>query len=88
MTGCYSGFPTWKWASSCALLAQWEVWRVGDVALVYVRRSMVRYDEDRASPERQLANCVAVCEQKGWAYEVYEDAQWHRSGRSEKHRPG
>jgi hypothetical protein len=44
------------------------------VALIYVRRSMVRYEEDRASPERQLANCVAVCDQKGWAYEVYEDA--------------
>ena len=58
------------------------------VALIYVRRSMVRYDEDRASPERQLANCVAVCEEKGWAYEVYEDAEGHRSGRSEKHRPG
>jgi len=56
--------------------------------LIYVRRSMVRYDEDRASPERQLANCVAVCQEKGWAYEVYEDAEGHRSGRSEKHRPG
>jgi DNA invertase Pin-like site-specific DNA recombinase len=60
---------------------------VSDVALIYVRRSMVRYDEDRASPERQLANCIAVCEEKGWAYEVYEDAEGHRSGRSEKHRP-
>ena len=56
--------------------------------MIYVRRSMVRYDEDRASPERQLANCVAVCQEKGWAYEVYEDAEGHRSGRSEKHRPG
>jgi hypothetical protein len=36
------------------------------VALIYVRRSMVRHDEDRASPERHLANCVAVCEEKGW----------------------
>jgi DNA invertase Pin-like site-specific DNA recombinase len=57
------------------------------VALVYVRRSMVRYEVDRASPERQLANCLAVCEQKGWTAEVYEDAEGHRSGRSEKHRP-
>ena len=24
------------------------------VALIYVRRSMVRYDEDRASPERRF----------------------------------
>lgn len=58
------------------------------LALIYVRRSMVRYEEDRASPERQLANCVAVCEEKGWSYEVYEDAEGHRSGRSERHRPG
>lgn len=45
------------------------------VALIYVRRSMVRYDEDRASPQRQPAKCVAVCEEKGWAHEVYEDAE-------------
>lgn len=48
------------------------------VALVYVRRSMVRYEQDRASPERQLANCVRVCEEKGWSYEVYQDAEGHR----------
>ena len=56
-------------------------------ALIYVRRSMVRYKQDRASPERQLASCVRVCEEKGWRYEVYQDAEGHRSGRSEKHRP-
>jgi site-specific DNA recombinase len=61
--------------------------RMRGVALIYVRRSMVRYDEDRASPERQLANCVAACQEKGWTHEVYEDAEGHRSGRSEKHRP-
>ena len=48
---------------------------------------MVRSEADRASPERQLANCVRVCEEKGWSYEVYQDAEGHRSGRSEKHRP-
>ena len=58
-----------------------------DVALIYIRKSVVRYEADRASPERQLANCVAVCEEKSWAYELYEDAEGHRSGRSEKHRP-
>ncbi|GAH16574.1 unnamed protein product [marine sediment metagenome] len=36
------------------------------VALIYVRRSMARYDEDRPSPERQLVSCVAMCEEKGW----------------------
>ena len=60
---------------------------MSSLALIYVRKSVVRYDEDRASPERQLANCVRVCEEKGWRYEVYEDAEGHRSGRSEKHRP-
>ena len=33
------------------------------------------------------AICVRVCEEKGWSYEVYQDAEGHRSGRSEKHRP-
>jgi hypothetical protein len=33
---------------------------VNDVALIYVRRSMVRYEEDRASPERQLANSTGI----------------------------
>jgi site-specific DNA recombinase len=56
-------------------------------ALIYVRKSAVRYEEDRASPERQLANCIRICDEKGWSYEVYEDAEGHRSGRSEKHRP-
>ena len=32
------------------------------VALVHVRRSMVRYEQDRASPECQLANCIRLCE--------------------------
>ena len=57
------------------------------VALIYVRRSMVRYEADRASPEQQLGNCVRVCEEKRWSYELYQDAEGHRSGRSEKHRP-
>ena len=40
---------------------------VNGFALIYVRRSMVRYEQDRASPERQLGNCVRVCEEKGWS---------------------
>jgi site-specific DNA recombinase len=60
---------------------------VSGVALIYVRRSMVRCEQDRASPERQLDNCMRVCDEKGWTYEVYQDAEGHRSGRSEKHRP-
>jgi len=34
------------------------------VALIYVRRSMVRSEQDRASPQRQMANCIRVCEDK------------------------
>jgi DNA invertase Pin-like site-specific DNA recombinase len=60
---------------------------VSGVALIYVRRSMVRCEQDRASPERQLDNCMRVCDEKGWTYEVYQDAEGHRSGRTEKHRP-
>jgi len=60
---------------------------VTHLALIYVRRSMVRYEQDRASPERQLDNRMRVCEEKGWTYEVSQDAEGHRSGRSEKHRP-
>jgi len=33
---------------------------VSDVALIYIRKSVVRYERDRASPERQLANCIRV----------------------------
>jgi DNA invertase Pin-like site-specific DNA recombinase len=57
------------------------------VALIYLRRSMVRYDEDRTSPERQMANCIAACQEQECEYEFYEHADGHRSGRSEKHRP-
>ena len=60
---------------------------MSDIALIYVRKSVVRYEQDRASPERQLANCVRVCDEKAWRYELYEDAEGHRSGRSEKGRP-
>jgi hypothetical protein len=34
------------------------------VPIIYVRRSMVPYEQDRASPERQVANCIRVCEDK------------------------
>ena len=56
---------------------------MSNLALICVRRSMVRYEGDRASPERQLASCVKVCEEKGWSYEVYQDAEGHLWGRSE-----
>lgn len=59
----------------------------GKTALIYVRRSVVRNQADRVSPERQRANCIAEAERQGWRYELYEDAEGHRSGRTEQ-RPG
>jgi DNA invertase Pin-like site-specific DNA recombinase len=59
-------------------------------ALVYVRKSMVRRKRDEISPERQLANCLAAVESHGWHADegdIYQDAEGHRSGRSEEHRP-
>ena len=59
-------------------------------ALVYVRKSMVRHRRDEISPERQLANCIAAAESHGWQVsegDIYQDAEGHRSGRSEDHRP-
>ena len=56
-------------------------------ALIYVRKSLVRNKADEISPERQRANCTREAEQQGWACEVYEDTEGHRSGRTEQ-RPG
>ena len=43
---------------------------------------------DMDSPERQRANIQALCNRKGWIPEWYTDAEGHKSGRTEKHRPG
>lgn len=56
-------------------------------ALLYVRRSVVKDKADEVSPERQRANCIAEAERQGWSHELYEDAEGHRSGRTEQ-RPG
>ncbi|MFC2037342.1 recombinase family protein [Chloroflexota bacterium] len=59
-------------------------------ALIYIRKSMVRNRRDEISPERQLSNCMAVAESHGWLVDegdIYQDAEGHRSGRSEVHRP-
>src|SRR2546426_1026964 len=57
------------------------------VALVYARKSVVKDKRDEVSPERQVTLCTEEAERRGWAYEVYKDAEGHRSGGSEKHRP-
>ena len=59
-------------------------------ALVYVRKSMVRHRRDEISPERQLANCLASAQAHNWIVsddDIYQDAEGHRSGRTEDHRP-
>ena len=58
------------------------------VALCYIRQSFTRNGDDIASPERQRANILAMCEKNGWIPEFYEDAEGHRSGREVKNRPG
>jgi len=59
-------------------------------ALVYVRKSQVRRRRDEISPERQLENCLTASEAHGWTVDegdIYRDAEGHRSGRTEDHRP-
>jgi site-specific DNA recombinase len=59
-------------------------------ALVYVRKSIVKNRRDEISPERQLVNCQTAAEVHGWYVgdtDVYQDADGHRSGRTEDHRP-
>ena len=57
------------------------------VALIYVRKSMVRSKADELSPARQRTLCTQAVTRRGWQLEIYEDASGHRSGRSELHRP-
>lgn len=56
-------------------------------ALIYIRKSVVKSARDEISPARQRTACIAYCETRGWQPEVYEDAEGHRSGRSEEGRP-
>lgn len=58
------------------------------VWLVYVRKSVVRYDSDLESPERQLHICKArleLAEKEPYEIEVYQDLD--RSGWTEAGRP-
>ncbi|GAB5491437.1 MAG: hypothetical protein Phog2KO_16520 [Phototrophicaceae bacterium] len=57
------------------------------IALCYIRLSFTRDESDQNSVNRQRANIQAVCDTKGWIPEWYEDAEGHKSGRSEKNRP-
>lgn len=57
-------------------------------ALCYIRLSWTRDAKDTESPDRQRSNILRVCEQNGWLPEFYEDAEGHKSGTTEKNRPG
>jgi len=55
-------------------------------ALCYVRKSVVKNASDEISPERQRFNVTREAERRGFVAEVYEDAEGHQSGRTEKRR--
>ncbi|MEO0561918.1 MAG: recombinase family protein, partial [Chloroflexota bacterium] len=59
-----------------------------NIALCYVRLSQTRDERDLDSPIRQRDNIRRACEARGWIMEWYEDVEGHRSGTSEKGRPG
>ncbi len=61
---------------------------VRNVALCYVRLSYTRDENDKDSPDRQRANIQIECDRRGWIPEWYEDTEGHKSGQSEKNRPG
>jgi DNA invertase Pin-like site-specific DNA recombinase len=58
------------------------------VAVGYVRQSFTRHGKDVDSPERQRANIEAVAHLYGFDLELYEDAEGHKSGYTEKDCPG
>ncbi len=58
------------------------------IALCYVRRSWVRDDKDLTSPQMQREHVLRVCQQNNWTPEWYEDVDGHKSGMTEKNRPG
>src|SRR5258708_7169356 len=57
------------------------------IALCYVRQSFTRDGREMNSPGRQKDNIQAICDINGWKPEWYQDADGHKSGRSEKNRP-
>ena len=59
-----------------------------NVALIYIRLSQTRDESDENSVERQIANCVKVCEENGWECELFIDAEGHKSGTTTKGRHG
>ncbi|MEP0761306.1 MAG: recombinase family protein [Chloroflexota bacterium] len=58
------------------------------VALVYIRQSFTKDENDKASPERQLALAEARVAEEGWQGEIYLDVEGHKSARFVNNRPG
>ena len=58
------------------------------VRLGYGRRSEVRNATDEINVERQHSRLEAEATRRGWMLEWYEDAEGHKSGRSEHGRSG
>ncbi len=52
------------------------------------KRNTLDLSEMLDSPERQRANIQAACDKRGLIPEFHEDVDGHRSGTSEKNRPG
>jgi DNA invertase Pin-like site-specific DNA recombinase len=55
--------------------------------LIYARKSVVKNKRDEVSPERQVTMCAEAARLHDWTAETFVDAEGHRSGGSEKHRP-
>src|SRR5512138_1661229 len=58
-----------------------------DLALIYIRESVHRMGDPDESPERQLARCIRLCQDRGWRYEIFQEPPGHRSGKREAGRP-
>jgi len=57
------------------------------IALCYARKSVTQGDDDQISIERQKENMLARAMAMGLKYELYVDADGHKSGREEQNRP-
>lgn len=57
-------------------------------ALIYIRQSFTKDENDKASPERQRTLAEIRAKEEGWDVEWYEDADGHKSGRFVTNRPG
>lgn len=57
------------------------------IDLHYVRKSVSSKKKPSTSIEKQMDGCAMVSKTAGVQYEVFCDAEGHRSGRSETKRP-